>query len=317
MFIDGTGLSGERTRARRCARGTRGIPGDQAGGIQHLRAAKTRARRSPRRRPGRSTKRWPKAAVWRGWLKRFRRAPVSVQMICTIVATLSCWFLLNGIYHVVRKPSELFFPVSGALYKTPTQTWRDYAPIFRAHSTAVMTPGLLAALAQVEASGNPLVRTYWRWSLTPDPLDIYRPASSAVGMFQIIDGTFAEARRYCIHDHVVVEDGPWHDFDSCWFNSLYMRVLPSHAVELTSAYLDRRVADTLARQRAAGASLLRRQELATLIHLCGAGAGNAFVRRGFVLSAHQRCGDHDVRAYLNKVARMQAEFARLAVRTPA
>ena len=23
--------------------------------------------------------------------------------------------------------------------------------------------------------------------------------------------TFAEARRYCIHDHIVVEDGPWHD----------------------------------------------------------------------------------------------------------
>jgi len=40
---------------------------------------------------------------------------------------------------------------------------------------------------------------------------------------------FAEAKRYCIHDHVVVEDGPWHDLRSCWFNSLYFRVVPSHA----------------------------------------------------------------------------------------
>ena len=52
-------------------------------------------------------------------------------------------------------------------------------------------------------------------------------------MYQITDGTFAEAKRYCIHDHAVVEDGPWHDPRSCWFNALYMRVVPSHAVELT------------------------------------------------------------------------------------
>jgi hypothetical protein len=59
----------------------------------------------------------------------------------------------------VRKPAELFFPVSGALSKTPPETWRQYAPIFREHSTAVMTPGLLAALAQVEGAGNPLAIT--------------------------------------------------------------------------------------------------------------------------------------------------------------
>ena len=41
--------------------------------------------------------------------------------------------------------------IRGALSKTPPETWRQYAPIFREHSTAVMTPGLLAALAQVNA----------------------------------------------------------------------------------------------------------------------------------------------------------------------
>ena len=100
----------------------------------------------------------------------------------------------------------------------------SYAPVFREHSTGVMTPELLAALAQVEGSGNPVVRTYWRWSFRLEPFEIYRPASSAVGMYQFTDGTFAEARRYCIHDHVVAEQGPWNDFDSCWFNSLYLRV---------------------------------------------------------------------------------------------
>jgi hypothetical protein len=45
-----------------------------------------------------------------------------------------------------------------------------------------MTPDLLAALAQVEGSGNPVVRTYWRFSLTNEPFENFRPASSAVGM---------------------------------------------------------------------------------------------------------------------------------------
>jgi hypothetical protein len=84
-------------------------------------------------------------------------------------------------------------------------------PALRDHSTAVVTPELLAALAQTESSGDPVALTYWRWRFSANPFDIYRPASSAVGMFQITDGTFAEARRYCIHDHVVVEDGPWND----------------------------------------------------------------------------------------------------------
>ena len=163
----------------------------------------------------------------------------------------------------------------------PAQTWRQYGPLFDEHSTAVITPELLAALAQVESSGNPVARTYWRWRFSWNPFELYGPASSAVGMFQITDGTFAEARRYCIQDHVVVEDGPWHDPHSCWFNALYTRVVPAHAVEMTAALLDRKVARILARNRIATASLQQRQNLAAIIHLCGDGAGNGYARRGF------------------------------------
>src|SRR5690606_9439265 len=180
-----------------------------------------------------------------------------------------------------RKPSELFFPISGSLAKTPSQTWREYGALFIRHSTPVVTPELLAALAQVEASGNPVARTYWRWQLSWNPFNVYRPASTAVGLFQITDGTFAEARRYCIHDHAVVEDGPWYDFRSCWFNALYTRVIPGHAVEMTSALLHTTVERTLARHRIAGATLRQRQDLAAVIHLCGAGAGGTYARSGF------------------------------------
>src|SRR5690606_3258108 len=157
----------------------------------------------------------------------------------------------------------------------------------------------------------PIVRTYWRWSFNAHPFKMYRPASSAVGMYQITDGTFDEARRYCIHDHIVAEDGPWNDFKSCWFNSLYMRVVPSHAVELTSAYLDRRVASALSRARIVNATRTQKQNLAAVIHLCGAGAGERYARRGLALRPGQRCGDHDVRRYLNKVSRMKAVFAKM------
>ena len=238
--------------------------------------------------------------------------PISIQVLAALVILFTLWAALNWIYQTIRKPTELFFPVSGALHKTPLETWRQYAPLFRGHSTEVMTPELLAAIAQVEGAGNPVARTTWRWRWSWNPFELYRPASSAVGMYQITDAAFREARRYCIHDHVVVEDGPWHDFGSCWFNGFYARVIPSHAVEMTSAFLDRRVAGTLARTGVAGATLRQKQDLAAIIHLCGARQGEAYVRRGFRLAAGQRCGGHDAGKHLAQVNAMQREFLRLA-----
>ncbi len=245
------------------------------------------------------------------WLRALRRAPPAIQLTVAAVLLLAAAAAVNWGYQVVRKPSELFFPVSGTLYKTPAETWRQYAPIFREHATPAITPHFLAALAQVEGSGNPVARTYWRWALTSQPFEVYRPASSAVGMYQITDGTFAEARRYCIHDHAVAEDGPWHDWRSCWFNGLYARVVPAHAVELTAAYLDHHVATTLRHRHIASATPAQRRRLAAVIHLCGAGAGERYARRGFRLTAGQRCGDHDVARYLARLRAMQAVFAKL------
>ena len=242
-------------------------------------------------------------------LKRARRvllgAPLAIRIVALTVAGVLIWSAVNWSYHVIRKPTELFFPVSGTLAKTPPETWRQYAPLFRRHSTATITPELLAALAQVEGSGDPVARTYWRWQVAWNPFEVYRPASSAVGMYQITDPTFREAKRYCVRDHVVAED-------ECWFRSLYMRVLPSHAVELTSALLDRDVARTLARRRIATVTPRQKQDLAAIIHLCGPGPGDEFARRGFRLAPGQQCGDHDVARYLARVNGMKRQFARLA-----
>lgn len=269
-----------------------------------------------------------KRRVILGWIATIRRgaqlcrrallavlaAPLPVRILAVTFIVFGMWLAINWGYQIIRKPTELFFPVRGALAKTQSETWRQYGPLFNEHSTAVITPHLLAALAQIEGEGNPFAHTYWRSNLTFNPLELYRPASSAVGMFQITDGAFRDAKRYCIHNHVVIEDGPWHDLRSCWFNGLYTRILPGHAIELTAVLLDRGVASVMGRRRNVAVTLRQKEDLAAVIHLCGAGAGDLYAARGFRLMAGQRCGDHDVGHYLARVHAMKLEFARLAGR---
>ncbi len=102
---------------------------------------------------------------------------------------------------------------------------------------------------------------------------------------------------------------------SCWFNALYTRTIPSHAVELTSAYLDRNVALILQRYPVQGASLQQKQRLAAMLHLCGAGAAREYARRGLRFAPGQRCGAHDAHAYVERVVGLQRQFAALARRS--
>lgn len=275
------------------------------------RKASTRTAITPKRKnkpptPPSLTELWSKRSAFLSRVPAFVYLFVGVLLLIVLVPSV------NWIYQVVRKPSELFFPVSDDLYKTPSETWRSYAPLFVAHATPIMSAELLAALAQKEASGNPVARTYWRWSTTLNLFEIYRPASSAVGMYQFTDGTFEEAKRYCIHDHRVVADGPWHDMHSCWFNNLYARVIPSHAVELAASNLDRRVREILARQGIKRATLRQQQELAIITHLCGAGAGARYASHGLRLLPDQRCGDHDPRHYVERVMGLSKTFAQMS-----
>ena len=215
------------------------------------RAAATGSRCAPRCAgawPGRARER--AGAGWRS----FRRAAPSVQIAIDFAATLALWAAVNGVYQVLRKPTELFFPVSGMLYKTPAGDVEplrvDLPPALHARDHR----GVPRCARAGGGLGQPDRADLLALVVGLNPLEVYRPASSAVGMYQITDGTFEEASRYCIHDHAVVEEGPWYAWRSCWLNELYFRVVPSHSVELTSAYLDRAVA----RRSRATASAARR-----------------------------------------------------------
>jgi hypothetical protein len=227
-----------------------------------------------------------------------------VRITIVVAALLILAPLVNLGWQVIRKPTELLFFADRALNKPPAETWRQYGALFQKYSTDAVAPELLAALTQTESTGNPAVRTYWRWRWGWNPFAWYRPASSAVGLLQMTDPAFAEASRFCIRGHVVVSD--------CWFTSLYFRPLPGHAIELASIYLDRQTASVLIAVPGKPPSTSQKQDLAAVVHLCGAGPGRGFVRRGFMPAPGERCGDHSVAGYLSRVNAMKQQFSRLA-----
>ena len=218
--------------------------------------------------------------------------------------------LVNLSVQVVRKPTELFGLVVAPDPLTPGQTWARYGAIVQEKSTDLVRPELLAALVQAESSGDPLAHTPWRWRWTLHPFRIYAPASSAVGLLQITDGTFEQARHYCIHGHRVVSDaGPL--TDRCWLNALYFRTIPRHAIELTAAWLHLGVEEARAGRGAAPLSLAQRDALAATVHLCGRARAAALAAHGFIARPGERCGREELRAYLERVRVLATLFERM------
>ena len=258
--------------------------------------------------------------VWERWRNRvvgawrlLKALPSSLRTILALDVVGVCVIAANVIYWVAHKPAELLLPVSVSLVKTPAQTWASYGELFRDYATASVPAELLAALAQVESSGNPAAHTYWRWNAQPSDLfQIYRPASSSVGMYQMTNPAYADAQHYCIRHHVVVKADPDDERQVCGSSEpIYFRVVPAHAIELTAIFLDRAVTAALGPRLSATATQ-QRQDLAAVIHLCGAGSAKGFINRHFRPMSGERCGDHDPAAYLAQVNAMARQFKRLA-----
>src|ERR1700759_4085504 len=213
-----------------------------------------RKRRSFRTR----LRRWRNKARWTR--RKIACAPRIIVIASAAAVLLVTLAFSNLVYQVIHKPTELFFLVGHRFDKEPAETWRQYGPLFRTYSTGTITPELLAALAQGESSGNPIDRTYWRWRFSFNPFAIYRPASSAVGLFQMTDPAYAEVARFCIRANAVTDTG-------CGFGP-YIRALHSHAAELASIYLDLNVPAVITRAGAVAVNPQQKQDLAAFIHLC-------------------------------------------------
>jgi hypothetical protein len=240
------------------------------------------------------------------------RAPLLLRVTVLGLLLVAVLAGLSLSYQVARKPTELFGLVFAPAPLTPRETWARYGTAFRAHATELVRPELLAALAHAESQGDALARTAWRWRWTWNPFTLYAPASSAVGLYQMTDAAFEEARQLCVHDHRVARAGAWYDLHACWFPALYSRTVPSHAIEMTAARLHEQVVQTLGAERAARIGPRAREHLAAVIQLCGPARGAGYARRGFRVAPEERCGTHDLAAYLARVDRFTLAFERLA-----
>jgi len=273
-------------------------------GSPPLRRTRSRRASTPFRRAFRRQARQLQAA----WRRATWRARLGV---CAVLA-IALWAPINLAYQVTQKPSELLAPLSGWLIKTPDETWASYASLFRRYATPNVAPELLAALAQAESAGDPVATTYWHWRFSLNPLAIYRPASSSVGMYQMTDAAYAEARRFCVSHHRVTEDRADGDPPACGQDGAYWRIMPRDAIELTATYLDRKLAALLAKRHSASATQQQKDNLAAVIHLCGPGPAASYLRRGFHLAPGERCGDQDVAAYIGRVDKFERQFRRLS-----
>lgn len=74
------------------------------------------------------------------WTQRkLAKAPRAVRIAAVVVIVLTTFMMTNLIYHVIRKPTELFFFIGHKLDKQPAETWRrmglgfagPYRPAFR------------------------------------------------------------------------------------------------------------------------------------------------------------------------------------------
>jgi hypothetical protein len=213
---------------------------------------------------------------------------------------------VNFLWQIIRKPSEILAIVGLGAARSPHQLWRDYGQKFVSYQTELMPAPLLAAIAFAESSGNPLATPKWEWNWRGGLLDLYAPASTSVGMFQFTNSTFKEASQYCVVNGQVVADGPWYDFRSCWFNSLYTRLSASDSIQLTSAYLHKEIEhwQIINGRRDLAKSLITR--MAAVIHLCGPGKAS----KALSIQGAGNCGSHSVRGYVAKVEHFERIFRK-------
>ncbi len=128
------------------------------------------------------------------------------------------------------------------------------------------------------------------------------------------DGNFEQAKRYCVVNGRVYSVSS--KDTKCYLTSLYSRLIPSHAIEMTSAWLHLNVqgiVDSLPKKKAKKVSLEKRRKLAAVIHLCGEKRGESFAARNFNFRSGETCGTLNARNYVARVLKYEKLFKRISV----
>ena len=213
---------------------------------------------------------------------------------------------------VIRKPTEMFFPVGQALVKSPAETWREYGPLFREHSTAVISRRAARRARPGRGRGQPRGADALELALEPQPLRVV-PARLERGRH------VPDHRRHLPRREALLHPRPRRRRERAVVRLAL--VLVQRAVHARGA--ERRDRDDLGsppsqrRRRARApedrpATLAQKQDLAAVIHLCGAGAGRRLrARAASARPQASAAATTTSRAYLAQVNAMKRQFARL------
>ncbi len=217
--------------------------------------------------------------------------------------------VINFMWQVYKKPTEVLRPISKYFNKSPKQTWYSYYDEFNKHADPYLSAEYLAALAQVESSGNPIAQTYWDFKLSTDISKMYAPASSSVGLYQFTEPSFQIAKNICKtkNGYKFLKEAP---VGSCFFHKFKTRLSASDSIELAANHLNYNIEQIMLRKKMK-LNPVQIEALASVIHLCGPRAADRLVQRSFSLELMGNCGAHNVKNYHRKISRMASYFRAL------
>ena len=224
--------------------------------------------------------------------------------ILCIFVLLILLFNIGG--YIYRQPLEILALLPLGQPKSPAETWKSYSQDFKNFAFGGLSSSYIAALTQIESSGNPLARPPWSFSFRLHPFQIFAPLSSSFGLLQLTRETARRASKLCRYKQRVIHNS---QCPKTWF---YSRAIASHSFDLATKNIVYHLRKILGASYQLKYSRQKIHQVASIIHLCGKTKARRFVRRGFSFHAIGSCGSHSPRRYVNKVSRLQKLFTRLA-----
>ena len=241
-----------------------------------------------------------------------QRNKKKIKICITITIVLLCIPGINLIYQTITTPSHIFKWIPLSFKKTPKQTWQSYNRIFKKYSTPLVSKYFLAALAQIESSGDPLASSYWKLRITPKIRNIYSPASSAAGLFQITNHTFKESKKFCITKNKIITKSKFKKHPSCYLNSFFSRFIPSHSTQMVSARLHYYLNNFISKYKKHLNNTQSIEKLSSVIHLCGINRARNFIKKKMHFSKMPKCGDHNAYIFYKKLNKYKKYFIRIS-----
>lgn len=238
--------------------------------------------------------------------RKIKKSPLFFISFALII-----YFILIVLVQLVQKPAHLLSFASSYFYKTPYETWKTYHADFKKYQTSTTPSYVLAAIAQVESSGNPIATPKWEWNFKNSWHSLYSPVSSSVGLYQFTTPTFNRAAKFCVHEGKLYSKVEAHQIlHPCWWSRFGFRLSASSSIRTASAYLHKEVSELLKRFNMSHLGVRSKSRLAMVVHLCGKHKASLLLQKRSLHSLGY-CGRHKVSKYIKKAEQLTRKFKSL------